>query len=137
MSPLPLARLLLLGAAIVALDPSPAGAAGRGGARRPKHGKVSASAHLKSRVRDLDPEPMTRSRAEPPSAPVAVASAATPAPPATHGPTRIDFDDRLIQGQSNAAGAVYLYDRKELQLDAMVKRRESFIKDVVGAVMNP
>src|SRR4051812_27940169 len=36
---------------------------------------------------------------------------ASGAPP-TRGPTRIDFDDRLIQGQTNKSGAVYLYDRK-------------------------
>src|SRR5262245_23159521 len=33
--------------------------------------------------------------------------------PELRGPTRIDFDDRLIQGQTNKSGAVYLFDRKE------------------------
>lgn len=41
-------------------------------------------------------------------------------------PTRIDFDDRLIQGQTNKSGAVYLYDRKELQVSSMVKLRNDF-----------
>src|SRR5258708_6763910 len=31
---------------------------------------------------------------------------------ASRGPTRLDFDDRLIQGQGNKVGTVYLYDRK-------------------------
>jgi hypothetical protein len=53
------------------------------------------------------------------------------APPQQRGPTRIDFDDRLIQGQSNSAGSVYLYDRKQLELEPMVKKRDSFFTDVI------
>ena len=49
------------------------------------------------------------------------------APPGElRGPTRIDFDDRLIQGQTNKSGAVYLFDRKETGISSMVKRRKSF-----------
>ncbi len=66
-----------------------------------------------------------------PGAPAATASAATPG---QRGPTRIDFDDRLIQGQRNTAGAVYLYDRKELKQRSMIKKRESFREEIVGAV---
>lgn len=67
--------------------------------------------------------------------PGAVESApqATGAPP-TRGPTRIDFDDRLIQGQSNKSGAVYLYDRKELKIRSMIKKRESFRDEIVGSL---
>jgi hypothetical protein len=42
------------------------------------------------------------------------------------GPTRIDFDDRVIQGQSNTSGAVYLVERKETELRSMVRPRLSF-----------
>jgi hypothetical protein len=66
-----------------------------------------------------------------PGAPAATASA-TPA--GQRGPTRIDFDDRLIQGQRNTAGAVYLYDRKELKQRSMIKKRESFREEIVGVV---
>jgi hypothetical protein len=66
-----------------------------------------------------------------PGAPAATVSAA---PPGQRGPTRIDFDDRLIQGQRNTAGAVYLYDRKELKQRSMIKKRESFREEIVGAV---
>jgi len=65
-----------------------------------------------------------------PAAPVATASTAPP----QRGPTRIDFDDRLIQGQTNKSGAVYLYDRKELKQRSMIKKRESFREEIVGAV---
>lgn len=63
----------------------------------------------------------------------AAASTAS-APPPTRGPTRIDFDDRLIQGQTNKSGAVYLYDRKELKTRSMIKQRESFRDEIVGSV---
>jgi hypothetical protein len=65
-----------------------------------------------------------------PGAPASTAAAA----PGQRGPTRIDFDDRLIQGQRNTAGAVYLYDRKELKQRSMIKKRESFREEIVGVV---
>ncbi|MBX5483337.1 MAG: hypothetical protein IRZ16_16065 [Myxococcaceae bacterium] len=56
------------------------------------------------------------------------------APPPRRGPTRIDFDDRLVQGQTNKSGAVYLYDRKELKTRSMVKKPESFREEIISAV---
>jgi hypothetical protein len=56
------------------------------------------------------------------------------APPPTRGPTRIDFDDRLIQGQTNKSGAVYLYDRKELKTRSMIKARDSFREEIITSV---
>ena len=50
------------------------------------------------------------------------------------GPTRLDFDDRLVQGQTNRAGSVYLYDRKELKPEPMVKKRESFRTSIIESV---
>ena len=47
---------------------------------------------------------------------------------------RIDFDDRLIQGQTNKSGAVYLYDRKELKIRSMIKKRENFREEIVGSL---
>jgi hypothetical protein len=44
----------------------------------------------------------------------------------TRGPARLDFDDRLVQGQSNKAGAIFLYDRKSLPLRSMVHTRTNF-----------
>lgn len=82
-------------------------------------------------------------------APAPAAAAPTPAPaapepaaaaggdaatPGVRGPTRIDFDDRLIQGQSNKSGAVYLYDRKELKVRSMIKKRDNFREEIVGSL---
>ena len=68
------------------------------------------------------------------SIPAAPAAASAGGAPPQRGPTRIDFDDRLIQGQTNKSGAVYLYDRKELKQRSMIKRRETFREEIVGAV---
>jgi len=59
---------------------------------------------------------------------------ASGSPPPARGPTRIDFDDRLIQGQTNKSGAVYLYDRKELKTPSMIKKRESFREEIVATI---
>lgn len=81
----------------------------------------------------------------PSAAPSSPAPEAAPAAPAAdsgggggatgvRGPTRIDFDDRLIQGQSNKSGAVYLYDRKELKVRSMIKKRDNFRDEIVGSL---
>ncbi len=48
----------------------------------------------------------------------------------TRGPARLDFDDRLVQGQSNKAGAIFLYDRKNLPLRSMVRTRTNFRDEI-------
>ncbi|WP_244238551.1 hypothetical protein [Corallococcus terminator] len=58
---------------------------------------------------------------------------ASSAPP-QRGPARIDFDDRLIQGQTNKSGAVYLYDRKELKVRSMLRERDSFRSETLATV---
>jgi hypothetical protein len=75
-----------------------------------------------------------------PAAPAAAATEAAPSggdsggAPGVRGPTRIDFDDRLIQGQTNKSGAVYLYDRKELKIRSMIKKRENFRDEIIGSL---
>lgn len=86
------------------------------------------------------PVPKFESKVEPASGVVDPVSgetatgAAASAPPPTRGPSRIDFDDRLIQGQTNKSGAVYLYDRKELKTTSMIKERESFRSETLSTV---
>ncbi|WP_426749317.1 hypothetical protein [Myxococcus sp. Y35] len=63
-------------------------------------------------------------------------TAVSSAPP-QRGPARIDFDDRLIQGQTNKSGAVYLYDRKELKTRSMIRERESFRSETLSTVYDP
>ncbi|NOK23628.1 hypothetical protein HMI50_42275 [Corallococcus carmarthensis] len=62
------------------------------------------------------------------------ASATASSGPPQRGPSRIDFDDRLIQGQTNKSGAVYLYDRKELKTRSMLRERDSFRSETLATV---
>ncbi len=69
-----------------------------------------------------------------PDAALPASGDATASGSSVRGPTRIDFDDRLIQGQTNKSGAVYLYDRKELKIRSMIKKRENFRDEIVGSL---
>ncbi len=76
------------------------------------------------------------SKKTPPTVPTSQPESAPSEQPqsSVRGPTRIDFDDRLIQGQTNKSGAVYLYDRKELKIRSMIKKRENFREEIVGSL---
>ena len=68
-----------------------------------------------------------------PTEPAKAAPAPAVAPPAqmqARGPTRIDFDDRLLQGQTNKLGAVYLYQRKAPAQPSLLTRRTSFRDEI-------
>ncbi len=73
------------------------------------------------------PVPEKETAAQNGTAPVTTASA-------VRGPNRIDFTERLIQGQTNKSGAVYLYDRKELKTPSMIKKRESFREETLATI---
>lgn len=79
------------------------------------------------------PAPPQKPAAAPEAAPAAREAAVATTP---RGPTRIDFDDRLIQGQTNKSGAVYLFDRKESSLRSMVHRRTSFRDEIAKDVLD-
>lgn len=114
-------RVLALALAVVALGVLP----------------IPGSAH--ARPRSAKKAAKTR-RSKVPSVKLKAAEAAEPAQasaaPPSRGPTRIDFDDRLIQGQTNKSGAVYLYDRKELKVRSMVRQRDSFREAIVSSVFD-
>lgn len=61
----------------------------------------------------------------------ALPTAAPQTPSALRGPMRIDFDDRLVQGQTNKLGAVYLYQRKDPAQPSLLERRSSFRDEIV------
>ena len=50
------------------------------------------------------------------------------------GPTRVDFDDRLIKGQTTKAGSVYIYDRQSIDIRSLVNRARSFRARIVRTV---
>jgi hypothetical protein len=110
-------ELLLLLA--VALGLSPASAR----AQEKHHKGAHAKAHSKAAARPVK----HHIEGEVGSAPKAAAAEPAAAESMeTRGPARLDFDDRLVQGQSNKAGAIFLYDRKTLPLRSMVHTRTNF-----------
>jgi hypothetical protein len=46
------------------------------------------------------------------------------------GPSRIEFDDRLVQGQTNKANAIYLFERRESALRSLLKKRSNFRDEI-------
>lgn len=107
-------------------------------------GRAEARGHARRSQRASSSKRKHRSRRPPPppekKAPEPTADEGAPAPEANaaqvphRGPTRLDFDDRLIQGQTNKAGAVYLYERKELKVQSMVRLRENFRPEIYASV---
>jgi len=97
--------------------------------------KETASAKKKPSQRAAKKKPAeVKLKPAPPPETSSPPAAATATAPPSRGPTRIDFDDRLIQGQTNKSGAVYLYDRKELKTRSMIKKRENFRDEILAAV---
>ena len=112
------------------LTPSDTWAQGRGRTARSSKSKSAKKSSSKA-----PPKIETKSSAvtDPVTGEPDAAASASAAPP-QRGPSRIDFDDRLIQGQTNKSGAVYLYDRKELKTRSMIRERESFRSETLSTV---
>lgn len=105
-------------AALIAGQPEPAAAAPRG--------KTGAAARKKAAARPAKPV-----------APQAEKAAEEPKP--TEGQAlrrgeRVEFDARLIQGQTAKAGAVYLFERAGGDLSSMVDQRKSYRREIVEEV---
>lgn len=99
---------------------------------------MSATTSLAARPKKKSPPP-------PPAAKVEPAPKAEPAPtPKTtatrtaaetedagrRGPARIEFDDRLVQGQTNKANAIYLFERRESSMRSLLKKRTNFHDEI-------
>ena len=48
---------------------------------------------------------------------------------------RMEFDARLIRGESAGSGAVFLFERAQRPLPSMINKRTSFLRDTVGATL--
>lgn len=94
----------------------------RRSARRPRSAPATQAVQQPQQTPRSEPEPRATATRDEPA-------------PTSRGPARIDFDDRLIQGQTNKSGAVYLYDRKELSVRSMVDHRKSFRDQIIRDVL--
>jgi hypothetical protein len=54
--------------------------------------------------------------------------------PALQRGTRLEFDGRLVQGQTARSGAVYLFERGRSELRSMVRERQSYREEIVRTV---
>ncbi len=108
-----------------------ASASGKAGAASPRNSALAARGDKRQAPKPVE------GAAEPPAkaGPEQTAQKEEALSVAPRGPTRIDFDDRLIQGQSNKSGAVYLFDRKELAVRSMVQQRTSFRSQIVRDIL--
>ena len=50
------------------------------------------------------------------------------------GPSRVDFDDRLIKGQRQGTGSIYIFERQKVDLKSMVKKMRSFRERIILTV---
>jgi hypothetical protein len=48
---------------------------------------------------------------------------------------RMEFDARLIRGESAGSGAVFLFQRAQRPLPSMITKRTSFLRDTVGSLL--
>lgn len=102
------------------------------------HGLEVRSAEAAPEKKSRRRRSRSRRRRSPPKAkPKAIEPEPTPAAPLpSRGPTRIDFDDRLVQGQTNQSGAVVLFARKATGLRSMVDRRKSFRERTIRTIFD-
>ena len=49
---------------------------------------------------------------------------------------RVDFDERIIKGQTAQSGAVYLFQRKDTQLKSLIKTKKSYQKEIVEEIFS-
>jgi len=89
----------------------------RSSRRRPKRTQAKA---------DKEPEEDTAGAGE--SAPAPQAGSAL------RRGARVEFDGRLVQGQTAKSGAIYLFARKRSELRSMVKERTSYRKEILRTI---
>ena len=53
---------------------------------------------------------------------------------AVTGPSRVDFDDRLVSGQRRGTGAVYIFERQKVDIKSMVKKPQSYRQRIIASV---
>ncbi|WP_133621826.1 hypothetical protein [Bradymonas sediminis] len=66
---------------------------------------------------------------------VAEGEADTSATPSLRRGNRMEFDARLIRGESAGSGAVFLFQRAQRPLPSMINKRNSFLRDTVDTLL--
>lgn len=110
-----------------------------GAAATPAQRASQTDAFETSRERPLLARRRKRQRKAPPPAkqpppPAAAAKEAAVDAATRQGPTRVEFDERMLQGQTNKANAIYLFQRRESALRSLVKKRTGFRAEIDEAL---
>lgn len=142
-------RLLLLLAVVPLVYASPAFAGGRGRHRPCVHG--ASCGHRHRRRRHGRRHPVRRHR--PTRAPAnettttktettGQSSSSSSAPATRSGAplrrsNRMEFDARLVKGQTAQSGAVYLFQRAPRRLPPLLKLKQSYLHLIVDPVLGP
>lgn len=140
--------VMLAGALLVApalADVPAAHAARRSAVCKPEKAKPQADKKKKKGKTGKTTPDKDEAPDEPAADPASESAAPAPAPAATGGKDdeegralqrgeRVEFDARLIQGQTAKAGAVYLFARVPTNLKSMVRERTTFREKIVRTV---
>ncbi len=65
-----------------------------------------------------------------------LASGGASAADAYRGPTRVNFDERLIKGQTAKSGSVYIFERQEIGIQSLVRRHRRFRPLIIKSVFD-
>ncbi len=102
---------------------------------RRRHRRRPAAVRPKPKIKTAPPsktmERATPEEATPEAQPKA---AATPEAANLQRGGRIEFDGRLVQGQTAKSGAIYLFARQRTDLKSMVRERETYRKEILRTV---
>ena len=113
---------------IAELSPSDAFARRRKGRRQVKPVATKRVAPAKKKTPEPDQQP-----AAAPAAPGGPGEEVQPAGALQRG-ARVEFDGRLVQGQTAKSGAIYLFARKRAELRSMVQERTNYRREILRTV---
>lgn len=101
-------------------------------AKTPSHAKPAMLAKAPKKAKKVPDKAAEKAVAIPDSARSERTAGPTEAPAAraSRGMSRIEFDDRLVQGQTNKANAIYLFERRESALRSLLKKRSDFHAEI-------
>jgi hypothetical protein len=94
---------------------------------------VAQRRRRKRRPRRRRPPPKPAPAPEPAAEPAPEPAAAPPPDDLRRG-GRVEFDGRLVQGQTAKSGAIYLFARQRSNLRSMVRERVHYRKEILRSV---
>lgn len=108
-------------------------------AKRRRYRRYKRKKRPPARRRKATPQPAEQPDTEStPDSDLASHTTSTPAPAVDPGALRrggrVEFDGRLVQGQTAKSGAIYLFARKRTQLRSMVEERKNYRKEILRTV---